>query len=95
MRAGGATLLVLGTGTYAYGYYQLLRCVVCGISIYSVLEALELKARGWVATFATLALLFNPLVPVRLDRATWMQADLLAALALLVSLPGLRKKTAA
>jgi hypothetical protein len=69
--------------------------VVCGISIYSVLEALELKARGWVATFATLALLFNPLVPVRLDRATWMQADLLAALALLVSLPGLRKKTAA
>ncbi|MHB8521854.1 MAG: DUF6804 family protein [Limisphaerales bacterium] len=92
-RGIGAVLLLLAEGRYPYGYYQLLRWLVCGISVYSFLEALESKERGWVVTFAMLALLFNPVVPVRLTRKTWMLADFVVAALFLFSVPLLRRRT--
>ena len=75
-------------GTFAqpqYGYYNLLRWVVCGVAGYAVFCAWEIGKKGWVVTFAVVAIAFNPVVPIRLDRGTWAVIDLAAAMLFLVS----------
>ena len=43
-----------------YGYYTLLRWVVCGASAYAAFRTAELSKTGWVWVLAVVALFFNP-----------------------------------
>lgn len=45
---------------------------------------------GWALTLGLVAIVFNPLVPVRLGRETWAPVDVAAGLILLASIPALR-----
>ena len=77
-------LIVIGMLLWAlfpnpYGYYRLLRVVVCGVSIYLSLKAIEAKRRGLLAVLLTIAVLFNPALPVYVDRETWEVLDILTA----------------
>lgn len=75
-----AILLILALGPWPYGYYQLLRLIVCGASAF--LAYREFKRRGvgvWTLSLGALALLFNPIVPVHLTRSAWAVIDLGAA----------------
>lgn len=59
-----------------YGFYTFVRLVV---SIASIFAAIELKNEEnfiWVL-FGAVALLFNPIVPVHLDRGLWFPIDLI------------------
>ena len=68
-----------------YAYFQTLRLVVCGVAC---LGASILKnKRGWLWAMVAIAALFNPIVPVRLDRAVWQFIDLATGLVFLVSIP--------
>ena len=62
-----------------YGYYRLLRVVVCGVSIYLSLKAIEAKRRGLLVVLLTIAVLFNPVLPIYVDRETWEVLDILTA----------------
>lgn len=79
-----AAMLVVAVFPLPYGYYTLLRLVVCVAA--SVLVWQELRARGgvsaWTVGLALVALLFNPIVPIYLDREAWLPIDLAAAAAL-------------
>ncbi len=77
-------------GRHPYGYYKLLRWVVCGVGAYMVLEAAKSKKEGWAITFGITALLFNPFVRVGFDRDTWPWVDLAAAILFVISLAPLR-----
>jgi hypothetical protein len=82
-----AVLLVLALADWPYGYYQFLRLVVFGAA---VLSAWRLWKKGnlfWASALASLALLFNPFLPVHFRRDEWAWIDTLAALAFLVSPP--------
>lgn len=54
-----------------YGYYELLRLVVCLAA--ALIAAHDGKAGRWwfAAGFAVLALLYNPLFRIHLPRETW------------------------
>lgn len=54
-----------------YGYYVLLRVVVCGISIYLALRAYEQQNMGWVWTLGIMAAVYNPIFRVHLTREIW------------------------
>jgi hypothetical protein len=75
-----AALMLLGTlARWPYGYYQLLRFVVCGVSVY-----IAFVAYGWKKLWATwlfgfIAVLFNPLIPIHLSRELWQPIDLVCA----------------
>jgi hypothetical protein len=72
-----------------YAYFQILRLVVCGTACFG---AFALKQRqGWLWTMVIIAVLFNPLLPVRLDRGTWQAIDLATGIVFLVSIPLLWK----
>ena len=66
-----------------YVYFQVLRLVVCGAACFG---AFTLRHRqGWLWMFVGTAVLFNPLVPVRLDRSIWQIVDLAAGITFLAS----------
>lgn len=84
---GAASVMLLAAvfGRWPYGFYQLLRLVVCGASIYGAfVYAEKSKARMWILIAA--ALIFNPIAPLRMSRNDWASVDLLAGIVLAVVL---------
>ena len=80
-----AGVLLGALGRHPYGYYTLLRWVVCGVSAFAAFRATEFKKTGWAWALAIVALIFNPLVPVHLSRETWAFVDVTTAVLILVS----------
>lgn len=57
--------------TNPYGYYLLLRVVICGICAYLAFAAYERQQVGWVWVLAITAIVYNPFVRVHLTREIW------------------------
>ena len=85
-RLGAAAMLVIALADLPYGYYTLLRIVVCAVGAYGAYSAYNAGRRGWMWVFAGMAVLFNPIIPVYLDRETWSVIDILAAVTFLSSI---------
>jgi len=90
VRLAVAGLLVWALARHPYSYYVLLRWVTCAVAVYSVIVAWPAERWGWVVAFGTVALLFNPLVPVHLDRSTWATIDVVVAALMIGSIPFVR-----
>jgi len=71
---------------WPYGYYILLRWVVCLTAAFIVFVAYNLKRKVWMFFIALIALFFNPLVPVHLDKETWVVIDLIVAVVVFISI---------
>src|SRR5436190_17246698 len=56
-------------------FYTLMRWVCCAVFTYSAVISFQMKRMLWLAIFAALALLFNPIFPAPLDRSIWIVAD--------------------
>jgi hypothetical protein len=81
-----AVLLLLCLFRMPYGYYQLFRYIaVVGFAILAYYEY-ERKNVPLVIIFVGLALLFQPLAKVVLDRNTWHIVDVVVAVGLVVTL---------
>jgi hypothetical protein len=65
----------------SYGYYTFTRIVTCGIAGVIAFAGFRDRAvvQAWSVLLALVAVLFNPIVPVHLDRQTWFYLDLGAA----------------
>lgn len=72
-------LLLLAIGSLPYGYYQFLRLAVCASGAWMAYEFNKSEHFGLMIVFGVVALVFNPVVPVYLDKGTWVLIDLLAA----------------
>jgi hypothetical protein len=70
--------VVVGLGHMPYGYYPLLRLVLCGVSLYLLLGT-GLTLVDWQRwTLGASAVLYNPVLPVRLgDKGLWTVLNLL------------------
>lgn len=58
-----------------YGYFQILRLIVCGSACFSAYTAFEKDNKFWLWAFIAIAVLFNPLLPVHLNRVLWQPID--------------------
>jgi hypothetical protein len=56
-------------------FYTLLRWVCCAVFAYSAITSLQMKRMLWLVIFGALAVLFNPIFPLPLDRSQWIVAD--------------------
>lgn len=90
-RLGAITVLVWALDTHPYSYYTLLRWVVCAVAAFAAYIAHSELKTGWVWVLGILAILFNPIIPVYLDRQTWAVIDILGATILLASLVFVRR----
>jgi hypothetical protein len=74
-----AGMLLLAVLPLPYGYYTLLRLVVCLASlIHAAFGWQYLKPVAFISGF--LAILFNPLIPIHLDKEVWLVIDIAAAI---------------
>jgi len=58
-----------------YGYFVLLRLVVCFVAAFSASLAHSQQKRQWTWTLGGIAILFNPILPIHLTRGIWSIVD--------------------
>ena len=85
--------LLAAVGPWPYDYFTLMRFIVSAVTAYGSYLAYErartastapwgAKQQRWSLAFVLIALLFNPFVPIHLERATWTVIDVGVALIL-------------
>lgn len=86
-----AMLFSAGLQRHEYGFYQALRWITCLAAVAVAVTAwTRLQAVSWV--FLAVAVLFNPLSPIRLSRETWQPIDLVVGALFLVAAGVARKE---
>ena len=78
-------LLLFALLKLPYSYFTLLRWAVCVIAVYHVVLAYNMKRGVMVIYFGLIAILFNPIIPVYLNKETWRPIDLVVAILFLLS----------
>lgn len=71
-------------------YYLLSRFIVCGTAVYVIWHCFRTHHRVWAILLGIIAVLFNPIVPIRFDRNPWHAVEFVAALIFIVSALGFR-----
>ena len=79
-------LLLVAIAPLPYGYYQFLRWVVCGASVFIAYTAYTWSKIWAVWLFGVVAVLFNPILPIHLTKEIWQPIDLVCALLFILSL---------
>jgi hypothetical protein len=74
-----AAALALAPMHWPYGYYQLLKLAVTALAIWLAIAARQQQSTIWTILGVVLALLYNPVMPIYLNRATWLPIDFVAA----------------
>ena len=82
----GIMLLLAIPAIWPYGYFQILRWVVAGVAVYNAYIAYKLKQNGWMFIMIAIAILFNPIAPIFLQKQTWIVLDLITSVLMFVSI---------
>ena len=77
---GAVSLVIAALGNHPYGFYMVLRLVITVGAAYWASRVYELGKRAWAWIFATIALLLNPFLPIRMSRDDWQPIDLFLGL---------------
>jgi hypothetical protein len=87
-----SVLLLLALAPMPYDYYTMLRFVVCGASGYLAWRHFAvIKLHPWTVGLIAMAILFNPIIPIRFSRGIWAAIDVGCALVFLVNMKKMRK----
>jgi hypothetical protein len=72
-------LLLAAFSHWPYLFYVLLRLTICAIALYLAHSAFTDARKVRVWAFGALAVLFNPIIPMRMHRSDWSIVNLIAA----------------
>ena len=72
-------LLVLAVLPLPYLYYQLLRIVVTLSAAANAYKFYEDNQMAWVLVFGIIALIWNPIFPIYMDKSVWIILDFIGA----------------
>lgn len=75
-----AAMSLLALAKLPYGYYTLLRLVVCAVGISACIRFATSRQSGHAAAAGFMSLVYNPLIPVYLDRETWAVVNIATVL---------------
>ena len=77
-----AALLFLALLPFPYGFFVLLRLVVCCAAGLLTYHEYSLRGRvsGWTIVLACVVLLFNPIIPIHLTREIWAPINIVTGL---------------
>lgn len=91
-------LMLIAVADNPYGYYQFLRVATVILSLfiaYAIYKSDEENKTVWF--FVAVAVLFNPLLPIYLDKSLWVVIDILVAFSVpivtIISLKSSKKTT--
>jgi hypothetical protein len=72
-------LLLAAFSHWPYFVYVLLRLTICAVALYLANIDLKAKRKIWVWSFGAIAVLFNPVIPMRMHRSDWGNLNMIAA----------------
>lgn len=78
-------LLLLALFNLPYGYYTFLRIIIFSIACYTIIVLYRLEKTIMSLIFVIIAVLFNPIIPVYLERDIWAIIDIITAIVFLIS----------
>jgi uncharacterized membrane protein len=84
--------LIWALSEHEYTYLMILRWIVCGVAIYCTFLANNQKNKDWTWIFGGIAVLFNPIIPIHLNRKIWNAIDIIVAVIFLISIFIVKKK---
>lgn len=88
-----AVMLFLGMFSgWPYGYYTLLRFVIFIVGCLITMAAHKMQRHGLMVAIGLIAVLFNPVIPVHLDKTTWRIIDFMVGVVFLILLFKIRKR---
>lgn len=77
--ASGILLLLAIPSGWPYDFYILLRWVIFISSLIVALGFHKSKITAWALIFGAIAFLFNPIIPVYLNKPSWVLIDFVSA----------------
>lgn len=84
-------LLIALAPEIPYGYYVLLRWIICGVLSFLAFVALERKKNEWIWILAIGAAIYNPFFKIHLGREIWCIVNVITVIALLLSVSVLKE----
>lgn len=69
-----------------YFYYQIQRWFICILTAYCAYNAYETHKVSWLWIFGIIAVLFNPIAPIYLNREIWSVIDVITAVMIFISI---------
>ncbi len=91
---GAAGLAFAAIADLPYGFYMLLRWVVCGGGIVGAIQFYRWQNVSWVWVLGITALIFNPIFRFSFEREIWRMLDAIAGIVLLVAALSIKKRSA-
>lgn len=76
-------LLVAAAGRHPYGFYMVLRTAATMGGICWTVRVYQAGPRGWMLAFLAVALLLNPILPVKMRRGHWLPIDMVLGVLLM------------
>ncbi len=89
-----AGILLIGAifSFWPYSYFIILRWLVFIISLIVLNGFYTSNLKGWAIVFGVIALLFNPIYPVYLNKQSWIPIDLVSAIFFFLAAYSIKKK---
>ena len=81
---GVAGALLLGLASWPYGFYTLLRLAVTVVACCWAYKFFNANKKGMAIIAVAVAVLFQPVIKIVMDRATWSVIDLVLGIALII-----------
>jgi len=75
-------LLGAALGRWPYGFYVLLRLFVTVAAVYLAYTAAQRRRVFWAWLMGAIALAYNPILPLRMQRSDWQIVNILTCLPL-------------
>jgi hypothetical protein len=86
-------MLFIGTALLPYGYYQILRWIVCSMAIFNAYIAYRFEKALYIVIFGIIAILFNPIFIISFQKDVWQTVDIICGIVFVASILLLRKST--
>ncbi|MGI6340803.1 MAG: DUF6804 family protein [Minisyncoccales bacterium] len=78
-------MLLIAVGDLDYGYYQILRIVITIFAIIFIFLFKTLEQNVLMIIMIVIAILFNPIFPIYLDKDVWIILDFISSVLFLIS----------
>lgn len=89
--SGVLLILAIPIG-WPYGFYILLRWIISITSAMVAYGFYKSKFPAWTFVFGTLAFLFNPILPVYLNKSAWVSIDFISAILFFIAAYSIKTK---
>lgn len=90
--ASGIVAFLAISSIWPYGFFQLVRWIVCFSAAYNAYQHGLNEKYFWSTIFVFIAILFNPIAPIHFNKEIWQYIDFIVGTVMIVAYVKFRKE---